>query len=63
MFGSLEIFMFVKVGDRSKRVMLAKVPCAHRDADETLAEFRKANHDRISMTEIHAEFKFTDYIG
>ena len=63
MFGSLEIFMFVKVGGRDKRVMLAKVPCVHRDAEETLVEFRKANHDRISMGEIHAEFKYAELIG
>jgi hypothetical protein len=63
MFGSLEIFMFVKVGERSKRVMLAKVPCAHRDAEETLAEFRKANGDRVNRDEVHAEFKLLEFIG
>ena len=63
MFGFLEIFMFVIVGERPKRVMLAKVPCVYADSEETLVQFRKANHDRLSMEEVHAEFKFSELIG
>ena len=62
MFGFVEMFMFVVVSGRDKRVTLAKIPCDHHEAADKLFEFRKAN-ERIYGADIHAQFRFTDYIG
>lgn len=62
MFGIVEIFMFVSVADRMKRVTLVKIPCNHHEAGDKLFEFRQAN-ERICGADIHAEFKFTEFVG
>lgn len=62
MFGFVEVFMFVAVSERNKRVTLAKIPCDYHEADDRFLEFRKAN-ERIHSADIHARFQFSEYIG
>jgi hypothetical protein len=64
LFGALEIFTFVHVGDaaRPKRVRLATIHCDLGETEARLKEFRQDNSEVLNSKKIHGDFVFRKYV-